>query len=187
MAGYLRRSLHGRARILIYSILTYSVFTGITATTRRLATGSVARLGRFQGWAQSGRRQCWSAETWPAQRIGAKRSGSFNRVGRSATFSPRCWCQRSYRITVGVRCLWWELSGFADLVDSPRGAQPAIWIHGGGQRAGRPHIVPWTIIGRPPLLQRTLLATLLFATTLLFAYWGLFTWVPTFLASPVSR
>jgi MFS family permease len=38
----------------------------------------------------------------------------------------------------------------------------------------------------PTLLARTLTATFI-ATLLLFAYWGLFTWVPTFLAAPVER
>ena len=42
------------------------------------------------------------------------------------------------------------------------------------------------MILKPPLLGRTLIATLL-CTTLLFAYWGLFTWIPAYLSSPVSK
>jgi MFS family permease len=38
----------------------------------------------------------------------------------------------------------------------------------------------------PALLGRTLTATFI-ATLLLFAYWGLFTWVPTFLAAPAEQ
>jgi MFS family permease len=39
---------------------------------------------------------------------------------------------------------------------------------------------------RPPLLQRTLSASFL-AAALLFAYWGLFTWIPTYLSAPVEK
>jgi MFS family permease len=41
-------------------------------------------------------------------------------------------------------------------------------------------------MARPPLLARTVTATAI-ATFLLFAYWGLFTWVPAFLAAPVDQ
>lgn len=38
----------------------------------------------------------------------------------------------------------------------------------------------------PPLLSRTLVATLL-SSAVMFGYWGLFTWLPSFLASPVEK
>jgi predicted MFS family arabinose efflux permease len=41
-------------------------------------------------------------------------------------------------------------------------------------------------IFRPPLLSRTVAASLVCASVL-FAYWGLFTWIPAYLASPVSK
>jgi MFS family permease len=39
---------------------------------------------------------------------------------------------------------------------------------------------------RGPLLRRTIIATIT-TTFVLFGYWGLFTWIPTFLASPVEQ
>jgi MFS family permease len=39
---------------------------------------------------------------------------------------------------------------------------------------------------RPPLLARTAAATAV-ATAVMFGYWGLFTWIPSFLASPVEQ
>lgn len=39
---------------------------------------------------------------------------------------------------------------------------------------------------RPPLLRTTLIASLI-ATSVLFAYWGLFTWVPTFLSTSIDK
>src|SRR5258708_33047036 len=42
-----------------------------------------------------------------------------------------------------------------------------------------------TVLFRPPLGRRTFLATAL-ATSVLFAYWGLSTWLPAFLSAPVK-
>jgi MFS family permease len=39
------------------------------------------------------------------------------------------------------------------------------------------------VLAKPPYLRHALLATLL-TSTLLFAYWGFFSWVPTYLARP---
>ena len=55
------------------------------------------------------------------------------------------------------------------------------------QRPGDLQRYRWTLffVGAG-LLVRTLTATFI-ATLLLFAYWGLFTWVPTFLAAPIAQ
>ena len=58
--------------------------------------------------------------------------------------------------------------------------EPEIWTRSVA------HKVPIGLILRQPLLSRTVFATLL-ATSLLFAYWGLFTWIPTYLASPIEK
>jgi MFS family permease len=39
---------------------------------------------------------------------------------------------------------------------------------------------------RPPLVARTVAATLV-STAVMFGYWGLFTWIPSFLAAPVAQ
>jgi MFS family permease len=43
----------------------------------------------------------------------------------------------------------------------------------------------WSVLLRPPLVRRTLAATLV-STAVMFGYWGLFSWIPSFLAGPVS-
>jgi MFS family permease len=60
-----------------------------------------------------------------------------------------------------------------------RAAPDAPAQHGAGRRG-------LAAIFRPPHLRKTLLATAA-ATALLFAYWGLFTWIPAYLAAPVER
>jgi sugar phosphate permease len=58
--------------------------------------------------------------------------------------------------------------------------EPEIWRR--GRRQARPPIAE---VLRPPVLRNALAATVL-TTTVLFAYWGLFTWIPAYLASPLS-
>jgi len=44
----------------------------------------------------------------------------------------------------------------------------------------------WTALFRRPLFGRTLVATLV-STAVMFGYWGLFTWIPSFLAAPAEQ
>jgi MFS family permease len=57
--------------------------------------------------------------------------------------------------------------------------EPEIW----SKKAAR---VPMSALFRPPLGRRTFLATAL-ATSVLFAYWGVNTWLPGFLSAPRSQ
>jgi MFS family permease len=54
-------------------------------------------------------------------------------------------------------------------------SEPEVWLRG-GRRA------PMSDIFRAPLARKTWLATAL-ATSVLFGYWGLFTWLPSFLSA----
>jgi MFS family permease len=58
--------------------------------------------------------------------------------------------------------------------------EPEIWTR---SRTRPP--APFLDLFRHPHLRRTSLATLV-ATSVLFAYWGLFTWLPGFLSAPIS-
>jgi MFS family permease len=57
--------------------------------------------------------------------------------------------------------------------------EPALWQHTGSDRPRN----PFAALFRRPLLGRTVLATLL-TSAVQFGYWGLFFWLPDFLASP---
>jgi MFS family permease len=186
LAGYLA-DRYGRAHILIYSILVYSVFTGFTATAR-----TVWELALWRALVGFGLGAEWSAgsvlvaETWPAEHrgkaIGLVQSGWAIGYILAALLAAAILPGYGWRplFVVGtfpaLLTLWIRRAVH----------EPAIWIQSGTLSQGRPHAVPWRDIGRPPLLKRTVLATLL-ATSLLFAYWGLFTWIPTFLSSPVAK
>jgi MFS family permease len=58
--------------------------------------------------------------------------------------------------------------------------EPALW------RERKQTKTKWIDIFAPAYLRRVIIATLV-ASSVLIAYWGLVTWLPTFLASPVSE
>ncbi len=186
LAGYLA-DRYGRARILIYSILTYSLFTGITASAR-----SFAELALWRALVGFGLGAEWSAgsvlvaETWPPEHrgkaIGLVQSGWAIGYILAALLAAAILPSYGWRplFVVGT------FPALLTLWIRREVHEPAIWLQSGQRGHRQVHHVPWQMIARPPLLRRTLLATLL-ATALLFAYWGLFTWVPTFLSSPVEK
>ncbi len=180
LAGYLA-DRHGRARVLIYSILTYSLFTGMTASAH-----TFAELAFWRALVGFGLGAEWSAgsvlvaETWPAEHrgkaIGIMQSGWA--IGYILAALLAALILPSY----GWRPLFLAgaLPALFTVWIRREVPEPAIW-----QRAREPK-PSLRLIFQQPLLSRTVFATLL-ATSLLFAYWGLFTWIPTYLASPVSK
>jgi MFS family permease len=196
LAGWLADRF-GRARVLVWSILTYSVFTGATATA-----GSVGALALWRGLVGFGLGGEWSAgsvlvaETWPSKHrgkaIGLVQAGwavgYLLAAGLAAFVLPR-WGWRAL-FAIGL------LPALVTVWVRRRVPEPEVWTRralAGGATTGATATgsaarggVDAMAILRPPLLRFTLSATAL-GTTLLFAYWGLFTWIPTFLARPVEE
>ncbi len=173
----------GRARLLVLSILAYALFTGATATSR-----TVAELALWRALVGLGLGAEWSAgsvlvaETWPSahrgKAIGLMQSGWA--IGYvlaallAAAVIPRFGWRPLFLLGVlpALLAVWvrWRVP------------EPAIWKERGAGTKKGPGLA---LLLRPPLLGRVVAATAL-STVLLFAYWGLFTWVPTFLAGPVA-
>ncbi|GMU37237.1 MAG: MFS transporter [Phycisphaerae bacterium] len=170
----------GRVRMLTWSILTYSVFTALTATSQSVAQLVIWRL--LVGLGMGGE---WSAgavlvaETWPAKHrgtaIGLMQSGwalgYILAAVIGAVVLPR-W---------GWRVLF--LIGFAPALLTlwvrRHVPEPAVWREGGV--AASREVGGWASLLRAPLRSRVIVATAMTAS-LLFSYWGLFTWVPKYLA-----
>lgn len=178
LAGYLA-DRYGRVRVLAWSILVYSAFTGLTATAQ-----TALQLAFWRALAGFGLGAEWSAgsvlvsETWPA----AHR-------GKAIGFMQSGWAL-GYLLAAGLSALllphygwrWLFVAGTAPAILAflvRRGIpEPGIW-----KRSER---APVAILFRPPLLSRTVLASALCACVL-FGYWGVFTWLPAYLAAPPER
>jgi MFS family permease len=169
----------GRARVLLWSILVYSLFTGATATARTVAELAVWRtlvgLGLGGEWSAG---SVLVAESWPAKHRG--KAIGFMQGGwaigyilaalLAAVVLPRYGWRPLFAIGVAPALLtMWIRRNIPE---------PAIWKRG--------HAAEFRGIFEAGLWRRTLLATAL-TTVVLFAYWGLFTWIPAYLASPAAR
>jgi MFS family permease len=172
--GYLA-DRYGRARSLVWSILTYSVFTALTATST-----SVAQLVLWRALVGFGLGGEWAAgsvlvaETWPA-----------GHRGKAMGFMQAGWAI-GYIMAALLAALVLPRFGWRALF--ALGILPALvagWI-----MRSVPEPPAWHARDRRrasiPLTRNFLIATLL-TTAILFAYWGLFTWIPAYLASPVER
>lgn len=169
---------YGRARMLVYSILIYSLCTGLTATA-----GSVPQLVLWRALLGIGLGGEWSAgavlvaETWPAahrgKAIGLMQSGWAVGYLLAASLGALVLPRWGWRPLFALGCL----PALLALWVRRRVPEPATFT---GQRAsGRARFT-----GR---IRRDIVVASSMCACLLFAYWGLFTWVPTYLASPVER
>ena len=166
---------YGRARALVWSILTYSVFTALTATSM-----SVAQLVLWRALVGFGLGGEWAAgsvlvaETWPAEHRG--KAMGFMQAGwaigyiLAATLAALVLPRFGWRALFALGILPALATGWI-MRSVP---EPPIWKARGGRRASIP-------------LTRDFLVATLLTTAVLFAYWGLFTWIPAYLASPVEK
>lgn len=174
----------GRARVLVLSILAYALFTGLTATSKSLAALAFWRtlvgLGLGGEWSAG---SVLVAETWPAAHRG--KAIGLMQSGWAVGYVLAAFLAAAVLPTWGWRPLFvlGVLPGFLAVWVQARVSEPEIWRTRGAKAAGSPGL---GVLLRPPLLRRAVAATAL-ATVLLFAYWGLFTWVPSFLAGPPSQ
>ena len=187
----------GRARVLVWSILVYSLCTGGTSTASSLAALMVWRsLVGFGLGAEWSAGSVLVSETWPAasrgRAIGFVQSGwaigYMLAAALAALVLPRYGWRTLFLIgvlpallTVWIRRRVEEPEAWRTrFASGSRVAGAAAPAAGTGAAGGA-----WRTILRPPLRRFTLLATTM-AAALLFAYWGLFTWIPAYLSSPVS-
>lgn len=175
----------GRARALIYSILFYSIFTAASATSHSLNALLVWRflvgLGLGGEWAAGA---ALVSEAWPAEHrgkaIGIVQSGWAIGYIAAAMISAAVLPTHGWRVLflIGVAPAAFALWVWREV------PEPEIWKNARSRRTSTfAQDIRKMFSGA--LLRPTLLAIVL-TSCLLFAYWGLFTWIPTFLAKPVT-
>ena len=183
--GYLADRI-GRARALIYSILTYSMFTGLTATAH-----SAAQLILWRSLVGIGLGGEWSAgsvlvaEEWPAEHRG--KAIGLVQSSWAIGYIAAALLAAAVLPTHGWRTLFvlGLLPAAVTLWVRRNIPEPEIWRERGARGKGSLAASLGQIF-RPPLLRLTVFASLL-GSALLFGYWGLFTWIPAYLASPVAK
>jgi len=170
----------GRVRAMTFSILLYSLGTAGLATSTALWHVIAWRV--LVGFGMGGEWSCGSvlvAETWPAQHrakaMGIMQAGwaigALIAAGLAAVIlEPFGW-----RVLFLVGALPAVLASWI----RRNVEEPPVWR----ERTREPS--RWSEIFAPEFARRTILATLV-ATSVLLAYWGLTSWLPAFLATPIK-
>ena len=171
----------GRVRALSLSVLGYSIATALCGFTHTAFELMVCRiflgLGMGGEWASGA---ALVAETWPARHR-----------GKALALVQSSWAI-GYALGAALVALvmphfGWRAVFFAGLLP----ALVALWVqrrlHEPTEwRAVRGSSVPIARIFRGALGRSTLVCATMNAATL-FAWWGLFTWVPRFLSMPIAQ
>jgi MFS family permease len=176
----------GRARALMATILLYSVCSLGTATSQNLTQLIIwrAALGIGMGgeWSSGA---VLVSETWPAEHRG--KAIGIMQSGWALGYILAALIAAVVLPTLGWR--WLFVAGvFPALLVLwiRRGVrEPRLWTEekGKGHAAGLGSVLG---IFKGGLAAKTLMATLMTATVM-FGYWGLFTWLPAFLATPNAQ
>jgi MFS family permease len=173
----------GRRRMLNYSILTYSVFTFACGLAN-----SVVLLGLLRflvGLGMGGEWNCGAAlvaEAWPTRwrgrAMGIVLSGWAVGYALAAVVSGVILTYAGWRWVFFVGLL----PAFLTIWINRRVPEPAIWKHSRVRPVSSAEKKALWRIARPRLL-----ALLTMNTFGMFGWWGLFSWVPAYLALPASQ
>lgn len=180
----------GRARALIFTILIFSLGSLGAATsqtvTQLLLWRALLGLGMGGEWASGAALVC---ESWPAEHrvkaIAIMQSGwALGYILASAAaaivldvlhLGEDAW---RWLFVVGAVPALFTLWVRRSVPESP------VWLK--HRASGTPRVNSLAVLFGPPLWRRTVLATLL-TGSVMFANWGLFFWLPSFLARPVEQ
>ncbi len=177
----------GRVKALMGSILIYSIFTGACGLSGNILQLAIFRtllgLGMGGEWATGA---ALVAETWPAEKRG-KAMGivqSSWAIGYAlaavitAVILPRFGWRAVFFVGVLPALLTLWIQKHVD--------EPEIWKKIAARRQTEEKRAKLSLIFKRPYLKNTLVTTLMNAGTM-FAYWGLFTWIPSYLGLPAKE
>lgn len=174
----------GRVRMLMVSVLIYSVFTAMTATAHSLFMLMFWRT--LVGLGMGGEWSCGAvlvAETWPAKHrgkaIGLMQSGFAIGYILAALLAASVIPHWGWRplFVIGIA------PALLTLWIRKKLPEPKIWSDQASPERGLTGALP--ILMHQPYLKRAVVATAC-CTVLLCAYWGLFTWMPSYLSRSVQ-
>jgi MFS family permease len=177
----------GRVKALMGSILIYSVFTGACGLSRTILELAVFRvllgLGMGGEWATGA---ALVAETWPSEHrgkaLGIMQSswaiGYALAAAITALVLPRFGWRGVFFVGVLPALLTFWIRRHVE--------EPEIWRKSRHERESGLQKERLAEIFRAPFLKNTLVTSLMNAGTM-FAWWGLFTWIPAYLGLPLEQ
>jgi MFS family permease len=173
----------GRTRALMASMMMYSVFTAACGVARSVTELAVFRvllgLGMGGEWASGA---ALVAETWPAVHR-----------GKAIGVMQSCWAI-GYGLAAAVTALvlprfGWRAVFFVGIAPAlvtlwvrRRVTEPEVWRQA---RARKPR-VSFAVLLSPGILGPALVVTLVNACSM-FAWWGMFTWIPSYLGASAAH
>jgi MFS family permease len=181
----------GRTRALMWSILVYSVFTAACGTASSVMQLAIFRvllgLGMGGEWAAGA---ALVAETWPPEHRG-KAMGIMQSawaVGYALAAAVSGLVLSVFEPDLGWRIVFFVgvLPALVTLWIRRRVPEPEIWLRASVEARPAGDAVGIRTIFAPPYLRNTLVATFMNAGTM-FAWWGLFTWIPSYLRLPAGQ
>ncbi|MFZ2053926.1 MAG: MFS transporter [Candidatus Aminicenantales bacterium] len=177
----------GRVKALMGSILVYSIFTGACGLSRNIIQLAVFRvllgLGMGGEWASGA---ALVAETWPSEHR-----------GKGLGIMQSSWAV-GYALAAAITALvlprvGWRGVFFVGILPAlftlwirRHVEEPEIWKKSAEMKKRGEEKARLAEIFRPPLLKNTLVTSLMNAGTM-FAWWGLFTWIPAYLGLPAEQ
>jgi len=171
----------GRVRALTFSILLYSFATAGLASSIGVVSLLIWRL--LVGFGMGGEWSCGSvlvAETWPAEHR-AKAMGLMQAGWAIGALIAAAVAAATLE-RFGWRALFLigALPAIAAFFIRRNVHEPPIW------REKQVEPGRWSEMFEEPFLHRTVVATLL-ASAVLVAFWGVTSWLPAFLATPIAQ
>jgi MFS family permease len=182
----------GRKKALMLTVLIFSLCSGLSGLAQNLTQLAIARtllgLGMGGEWATGA---LLVSETWPKEHrgkaIGIMQGGWALGYILAAIVAGYVLPLYGWRVLffVGI------LPALFILWIRSKVDEPEIWLKCQEEMKCKEELkaaqkISLGQIFKPDLLRFTLLATLV-STFVMFAYWGLFTWMPGFLSSPVEK
>ena len=178
----------GRKKALMITVLVFSVCSGLSGLAQNLTQLAIARtllgLGMGGEWASGA---LLVSETWPPQHRGKA-------IGIMQSGWAIGYILAALTAAVVLPAFGWRAVFFVGVVPAlftlwirSKVEEPEIWLQAKREHAARKTSdFGFLQIFGPELLRFTLISTLI-STFVMFGYWGLFTWMPGFLALPLEK
>jgi len=178
----------GRKKALMLTVLLFSICSGLSGLAQNLAQLAIARtilgLGMGGEWASGA---LLVSEAWPARHRGKA-------VGMMQAGWAVGYIFAAVAAALILPFFGWRVMFFLGILPAlftlwirSKVDESQVWLSARGAKGtDKPAVGGFFQIFRGGLLRYTLYCTLI-STFVMFAYWGLFSWLPGFLATPVAK